>query len=160
MKIIDWSAKGNMVRFFYGNDDEFWGDDWGDYPYEHNAGLVYEQYISGIIDVAFPFDSVILEAEHDWRYRGNSPYSKKDFKDRKAPFLIVVPKEERNYDPVYSEYSGNEKCVRFYMNDTFDDFEEKLAKARWVYSEQVELSYNETKRQLYDCDGNEFNLYW
>lgn len=39
MKIIDFERKGNLVRFYLGDDDlaEWWGDDWNDTPYEHNA---------------------------------------------------------------------------------------------------------------------------
>ena len=54
MKIIDWEAKGNVVRYFLGADDlESWyGDDWDDVPYEHNAEQVYDQFVKGYMDVA------------------------------------------------------------------------------------------------------------
>ena len=57
MKIIDFSKKGNVVRFYLGEDNckDYWGDDWNDFPYEHNAGCVYDEYIAGIVDIAFPF---------------------------------------------------------------------------------------------------------
>lgn len=43
MKIIDFERKGNLVRFYLGDDDlvEWYGDDWNDTPYEHNAERVY-----------------------------------------------------------------------------------------------------------------------
>lgn len=45
MKIIDFERKGNLVRFYLGDDDleEWYGDDWNDTPYEHNAGQVYDE---------------------------------------------------------------------------------------------------------------------
>lgn len=44
MKIIDFERKGNLVRFYLGDDDlhDWSGDDWNDTPYEYNAGQVYE----------------------------------------------------------------------------------------------------------------------
>ena len=47
-KIIDFERKGNIVRFYLGdvnNSNGYYGDDWDDVPYEHNAGKVYEQYV-------------------------------------------------------------------------------------------------------------------
>ena len=40
MKIIDSELKGNVVRFYLGEDPDFFGDDWNHYPYEDNAGPV------------------------------------------------------------------------------------------------------------------------
>ena len=47
MKIIDFDKKGNVVRFYLGEDvcNDYWGDDWNDAPYEHNAGTVYNRYV-------------------------------------------------------------------------------------------------------------------
>ena len=44
MKIIDFEIKGNQVKFYLGSDncDNYWGDDWDDKPYEHNAGEPYD----------------------------------------------------------------------------------------------------------------------
>ena len=63
MKIIDFERKGNLVRFYLGDDDlvEWYGDDWGDTPYEHNAERVYDEYIKGYCDMMFPFDDLVLE---------------------------------------------------------------------------------------------------
>lgn len=90
MKIIDWECKGNLVRFYLGDDEcsEYWGDDWNDAPYEHNAGEVYSEYVAKIRDVAFPFEWKIAEpsAGHT-----NSNYSKEAMKAGKVPILAVVP---------------------------------------------------------------------
>ena len=85
MKIIDFKKKGNVVRFYLGEEtpdwgwtrsdytrngttpdwlkpsDRYYGDDWDDRPYEHNAGQVYEEFIKGYKDVAFDFDDLVLE---------------------------------------------------------------------------------------------------
>lgn len=63
MKIIDFERKGNLVRFYLGDDDlvEWYGDDWDDTPYEHNAERVYDEYIKGYCDMMFPFDDLVLE---------------------------------------------------------------------------------------------------
>ena len=78
MKIIDFEKKGNVVRFYLGEQTENWGwtnpeykdytgktptwlkpsdryygDDWDDKPYEHNAGTVYGEFIKGYKDIAF-----------------------------------------------------------------------------------------------------------
>ena len=44
MKILDFELKGNVIKFYLGNCNDWWGDDWDDRPYEHNAGKVYDQY--------------------------------------------------------------------------------------------------------------------
>ena len=61
MKIIDWESKGNVIRFILGEDNDiaYWGDDWNDKPFEHNAGSVYSEFVKGYCDISFPFDYVI-----------------------------------------------------------------------------------------------------
>jgi hypothetical protein len=62
MQIIDFKRKGNVVRFYLGDATvHYWGDDWNDRPYEHNAGQVYEEFIKGYKDIAFDFDDLVLE---------------------------------------------------------------------------------------------------
>ena len=122
MKIIDWERKGNVVRFKLGDKDlEDWtGDDWDDTPYEHNAGSVYGA--EGYIDIAFPYIVSILEASTDYHYHGNSPFSMNDFKERKAPILIIDPTGEEGY---YSEcLMDNVKHVYpIFMGDKIEDID-------------------------------------
>lgn len=116
MKIIDFKKKGNVVRFYLGEktpdwgwvnpdyikggktpdwlkpEDGYWGDDWDDRPYEHNAGQVYEEFIKGYKDVAFDFDDFVLEPA-DGAWDRNSRWSKEDMIARKVPCIIAVPKE-------------------------------------------------------------------
>lgn len=89
MKAIDCELKGNVARIYLGEDDLpcWWGDDWDDAPYEHNASRVYKEYVAGHIDVAFPFDAVLVEAcdGHE-----NSPWCKADMRDGKIPMFAVM----------------------------------------------------------------------
>lgn len=112
MEIIDFERKGNVVRFYLGEKtkdwgwtrsdykdykgetpswlepcDNYYGDDWNDRPYEHNAGLVYEQFIKGYCDIAFDFDDLVLEpCNGDF----NSSWCKNDMRDKRVPCIIVV----------------------------------------------------------------------
>ena len=85
-EIIDWDAKGNVVRFYLGKNGKQHGDDWNDRPYECNAGTVYPEFIENSRDIAFPFDDVLIFAADGYF---NSPYCKDDFKNRTVPFLII-----------------------------------------------------------------------
>ena len=115
-KIIDFEKKGNVVRFFIGTANDYYGDDWNDTPYEHNAGCVYEEYVTRTIDVAFPFDTTVTEASDDWHYNNNTPFCKDDMKNGDIPCVIVIPKEVDEYDPCFTKYSASTRCVRFFFN--------------------------------------------
>lgn len=122
MKIIDFEKKGNVVKFYLGDDNckDYWGDDWDDRPYEHNAGEVYEEYVRGTAEVYFPFDTLVMEPCEDWHYDYNSPYCKEDMKKRKVPCIIAVPKMflESEWDNnCFSQYAGNDSIIKFYFND-------------------------------------------
>lgn len=122
--ICDWKTKGNVVRLYCCDQDKYddiWGDDWNDRPYEHNADKVYDEYIDKIVDIYFDFDTVILEAENDWTYRGNSPFSKQDFKEGKAPIFIAYWPQDDYWDG--NEYhllmggKNTNRVLKFYMGD-------------------------------------------
>lgn len=162
MKIIDFEKKGNVVRFYLGVDDltGYYGDDWDDSPYNLNAGAVYEEYISGYVDVAFPFDSFVMEPCDDWHY-ANSLWRKDDMRDRRVPCIIVVPKPDERYSYVdersFSTYVGDDNVTKFYFNDK--DFESKIILANGVILKKANLTYNEEKRTLFDKEGKEFYIY-
>ena len=87
-KVIDFNKLGNVVRFYLGDKDldNFYGDDWDDTPYEHNAGLVYDRFIKGYVDVAWDLDYVVCEpCDGTW----NSGYCKNDFKKQNIPVIVV-----------------------------------------------------------------------
>ena len=103
--IIDCKKKGNVVRFYLGNDPEYCGNGWGKYPYEDNAEPVRNEYILGYKDISFPFDFSVLEPSDRYRYKCESHYCRNDFKKGLVPCIIVA-------DPV--------KCGDPYENGDFD----------------------------------------
>ena len=90
MKAIDYELRGNSARIFLGKDDlvGWWGDDWDDVPYEHNAGRVSDEFVAGHIDVAFPFDAIVLEPCDGTI---NSRWSKQDMQRLEVPMFAVLP---------------------------------------------------------------------
>lgn len=118
MQIIDMEKKGNVVRFYLGENGKQWGDDWDDAPYEHNAGTVYEEYVKGIKDLFFPFDDLVLEP---CDRVCNSEWSKNDTINRKVPCLIVVPKDLYKNDFFYYDdfkhWVGMDGIQKFYFGD-------------------------------------------
>lgn len=121
MKIIDFARKGNVIRFYFGDDNlkDWCGDDWNDCPYEHNAGTVYDEYVTETYDVAIPFDSSVLEPKDDWHNHGNSDYSKDDMKARKVPCIIIVPSELVDHYECFSRCVGIDGIQRIYFGDDF-----------------------------------------
>ena len=121
MQIIDMERKGNLVRFYLGENGKQWGDDWDDAPYDCNAGTVYEEYVKAVKDVGFPFDSIVLEPCDGV---SNCEYCKKDMIKRRVPCLIVVPKEIaeefdwKDYDFYF--WVGNENVKKFYFGDEME----------------------------------------
>ena len=95
MKIIDVEVKGNAIRVYLGDDacDDYWGDDWNDTPYEHNAGRVYDKYVKSYFDILVPFDMGATTACDGY---ANSPYSKEDFKKGFIPCAYIVTKDRMN----------------------------------------------------------------
>lgn len=159
MKIIDFDNKGNVIRFYLGKDDleNWYGDDWNDRPASCNAGTVYDEFISGIIDVVVPYDYTVVIPENDWHYHGNEPYCKDDYRDGNAPCMIIVPPEVKTnfYDLCYSEQVGNRNNHLVYYGDSV----ETLEKEKYLILDQKDLTYDEEKRRLYDESGKEFELY-
>lgn len=126
MKIIDFEKEGNVVRFFYGDDDcqDYWGDDWNDIPYEHNAGTVYERYVKGYIDIALNMNHNVLEPSQSIAYF-NSPYSKQDMKDRMIPCILVgtindlddIIYNSKNYYASYKEIAMDSRIKKVFFGD-------------------------------------------
>jgi hypothetical protein len=144
MKIIDFEKKGNVVRFYLGEktvdwgwtnpdykdytgktpnwlkpSDKYYGDDWDDKPYEHNAGTVYGEFIKGYKDIAFDFDDLVLEpCEGEW----NSPWCKDDMIARKVPCIIVVPREltEHDWSTEFKYWVANDAVKKYYFGDELE----------------------------------------
>lgn len=121
MQIIDMERKGNLVRFYLGENGKQWGDDWDDAPYDCNAGTVYDKYVKSVKDVSFPFDSIVLEPCDGYLY---CTYSKKDMIKRSVPCLIVVPYEIAEEFPFkkneFCFWVGNENVKKFYFGDEME----------------------------------------
>ncbi len=128
VKIIDFEKRGNLVRFYLGKDDleDWYGDDWDDAPYEHNAGVVYDEFVSGVQDIVFPFDMCVLEPRDEWRYNGNSPYSKDDFKARSAPCIVVAKNDYEWMRNEYTDALARKDSVRFYYGDPMEPGEVQI----------------------------------
>ena len=124
MILVDVELRGNVARLYYGPNSvkpSYHGDDWNDRPL-NNCGMVYDEYVSGYVDMGFDLGHRLLDPEQDWRYNGDVPYCKNDFKARTAPCAVLLPPEvaESDWDACYSRYMGTEKGVRFYYGDDMD----------------------------------------
>lgn len=117
MRIIDFERKGNVVRFFLGDDPKFTGDDWNDSPYYCNAGRVYDEYIKGYRDIAFPFGLAVVEPKDPEDY--NCTWCKDDMKARKVPCIVVAPEEEW-HDDEFDYYVAGEGSIKFYFGDEME----------------------------------------
>lgn len=115
MKIIDFEKKGNVVRFYLGEDDceDYGGDDWNDTPYEHNAGRVYDEYVSGFRDVFFPFDWAVFEPCEG---QLNSNWCKDDMKEKKVPCVVALPKPDWS-DVTFNDILPNQETIKLYFGD-------------------------------------------
>lgn len=126
MKIIDFEKKGNVVRFYLGKDDceDYHGDDWDDRPYDCNAGTVYDEYITGHRDIAFPFNFTVLEPKDEWCT--NCEWCKDDMKARKVPCIVAVKTDDCLVHE-FSHYLGadHENVIKFYFGD-------KMAEGRGI----------------------------
>lgn len=123
MKIIDFERKGNVVRFYLGEDNliGWYGDDWDDIPYEHNAGRVYDRFIISHKDIAFPFDSTVLEPKDDSLFNGNSCWSKDDMVARKVPCIVVAPKDDEFWaEENFMHYVADDNVQKFYFGDKME----------------------------------------
>lgn len=119
MKIIDFEKKGNVVRFYLGDNDlEDWGgDDWDDSPYDCNASEVYDEYVKGYADVYFSIDMTVLEPAEDYHYT-NCPYSKDDMKNGKVPCIIAT--DDEYAENCFGQYCGSKHIVKFYFGDELE----------------------------------------
>lgn len=122
-KLIDFSIRGNVVRIYLGDPecDDYWGDDWDDTPYEHNAGEVYPEYVKAHIDYAFPYNFIVSEPCDG---HCNSPWSKSDMKKQMVPMFVVLPCNDDTYDYRYDYFDNviqNAAALRVYMGDVLTE---------------------------------------
>lgn len=122
LKVIDFEISGRQMKLYLGKPDctDYWGDDWDDRPYEHNAGTVYDYFVEETIVVNFPQDQKLTEICEGYC---NSPFCKEDFKNGK-PFAYI-----ENQDEDYSMNScsrhnifDNKNVKKFYYETPVGEF--------------------------------------
>ena len=126
LKLIDfYKNEGNTysVTLYFGDTEceDYWGDDWNDTPYEHNAGTVYDEFVEKT-EVVRVEDGIIIEPSDT--PEAGSRWNKRDFKNRLTPCLLIVPKTvlDKYYKdefPSYEEAIGNPFVRRIYYNDSY-----------------------------------------
>ena len=133
MKIIDFERKGNVIRFYMGEDDlEDWnGDDWNDTPYECNAERVYDEFVIEAVDVAFGFDVLIAEPLYDSSCNG---YCKNNLKNRKVP-CIIIDEEEKFDTRSFNDLVKDDSTIKIYMGDDWETARTKIEDFTigWMY---------------------------
>lgn len=144
LKIIDYEINGCALKLYLGSQDDYWGDDWDDVPFEHNAGPVYDRFVDGVIIIYFPFDDELIEANMN---ESNSVYCKLDFKENKIPFILMRKENQELIDDTSVE-------PRYYTLTWFNK-EEKVAcypianfKKQCEHFKDQTLSFNMTVKEL------------
>ena len=127
-EIIDFALKGNVIRFYLGTNGEQWGDDWNDCPYECNAGEVYDEYVTGTVDIYVPFDCFVLEPSNGC-WGGGSGFSKQDMIEGKTPCVIIVPASQAKgsyYDEDFKHCVGYKDAIKIYFGDDITKIQEQI----------------------------------
>lgn len=121
LRVIDFEKKGNAIRLYLGdkNLEEYYGDGWEGVPYDCNAGTVYSEFITGSIDIVFPFDSYVLEPCNEW---GECRYCKDDMQNRDVPCIVYVPYvvSEGGFADCFNRWVGSDNVFKIYFNDTIE----------------------------------------
>lgn len=113
LEIIDWEQKGNLIRLYFGKNGNQWGDDWDDAPYEHNAGVVNDEYVAAIKDYVVPFRYVVKTNADDVL---NSDFSKQDFVENTKLSVLKV---------FSSQYDGKE-LAKLHFGQSINDIDENF----------------------------------
>ncbi len=157
MKIIDWETRENIVRFYLGDDElkEWYGDDWDDKPYEHNAGRVYSQFVTKTMDVNFNCDDLIVEPCEGYT---NSYLSKNDFRDRNIPCLIIVrsidlPDNQLEFS-TFEDWSDYKKSIKVYFGDDVHEIA-----GRYLGGNEHIVDNDKIKTIEYMLDRNELKFW-
>lgn len=87
-EVIDFEKKGNLIRFYLGENGKQWGDDWDDAPYEHNAERVYDEFVKGYCDIVFDFDCEVDELNESLEV-ANTIYCKDDMRKRAIYYMKI-----------------------------------------------------------------------
>lgn len=122
LKIIDFFIMGSQMKLYLGKPEtnDYWGDDWNDAPYEHNAGTVYERYVEDTVTINF-LNEELVEICDGYL---NSPFSKEDF-IKGEPFAYLANDEEENcsfHKICRNNIFNNNKIKKFYFNTPIGEF--------------------------------------
>lgn len=97
--------------------DEQWGDDWDDYPYEHNAGTPYDSKYEEkdeegkwkeyeIVKVPFYVDSWKVYFPSEWGDGGNSPFCVRDINAGAAAWVYYAGKDRKSSNGSVAIHAG------------------------------------------------------
>lgn len=115
-QLVDFEADNQFLRLYLGDAEleDWFGDDWNDIPYEHNAGTVYTEYIDYVVDLAFPASCVVLEPCAGVL---NSSFAKDDMKAQSVPMVIVTDDTDKWGDlpEIYNYAVGSVDAYKVYM---------------------------------------------
>lgn len=91
------NKKEFMAYFTPASMDEQWGDDWDDAPYEHNAGIPYDDlWVNGkrveieILQIPFAIKSYNFRLPNDMGFGGNSPFAVADINHGAVAWIYDV----------------------------------------------------------------------
>lgn len=131
LKVIDFEIAGRQMKLYLGNMDcdDYWGDDWDDAPYEHNAGTVYDDFVKDTVVITFPGDDVVKEICEG---TSNSPYCKRDFIEG-TPFAYIPKDDDDNWHR--SGQVISKKDIGFYFETPIEKLLKMCRKEKWVITE-------------------------
>lgn len=112
---MDWEHDG-VLKLYFGDDsvEGWYGDDWDDYPWESNAGAVYDRFVDHVVtvDVAGVETSQLTES-----WRGCYGVCRLDQRDRSYPLIILSDRPSEDWIAMLA----GEGSRKIYMGDAKDD---------------------------------------
>ena len=139
LKICWIKNKGNYIRFYFTTQDDYWGDDWNDAPWEDNAGDVYSEFVEYFVDVIVPFNYKVTHTLNDLYDPYQSNVAIADLVDNNAPFIYVTAD---CYEPKIYEKIKKSFC-HFSFNESIDSFWEKVKYFRVIDEVDLNTEANE-----------------
>ena len=85
---------------------------------------MYDEYVKDTIEIPIQTRLGITTPEDDYVYRGNSPFSKEDFKNG-VPFMVIGEVSGWSFD--YHIEVARPQNVALHYNDPIDEVLEKLS---------------------------------
>ena len=139
LKICWIKNKGNYIRFYFTTQDDYWGDDWNDAPWEDNAGDVYSEFVEYFIDVVVPFYYKVTHTLNDLYDPYNSNVAIADLVDNNAPFIYVTADcyEPKTYEKIKKSF------CHFSFNESINSFREKAKYFRVIDEVDLNTEANE-----------------